>query len=1207
MSEHELNRRDLTRWNRAGLSRFDYIDANAVEYLEILRQQLVKRFVKPDVKQSWLSPAELIPLNEVVQGNETQAQRQQRLRVRQQRILEMYHQQRRDWGWEISRTFARACHMLTEHSNAYSNEGFLGTATQWDNVRRLVEMLDYHPAPPSSAYTQLVIQAKESRSGLLEKGFQIQYTPEDGSEKIIYETLDDVLIDSKLNTLRVKDWNKSEQPAAGNANSTSFNEPETRQYPAIAEYDITVIEGIGNQYKNKISEWLQASIVKVKDFENIDPDKFRLRPKIKEKIWGWKAKADILLNFKPQGDWSVLYKMQPSLKVASLARKKSVNIAKMSGNTLELVSALKMEIEIAELCLTQQAFKKLKLADLLVVNKTATESIATSWQDTGKPKIEANDVAMVYRQYSDNNGKEFDQAEAVRIAEIDKQTNFIKLITTEKQSWLKWSKSEAHLMVAAKWQRKCWLNGADVIRTIEPHGFTSGAFVSWKEKGVWKFAEVIESDKRNIRLKLTSLLPQDGTPLYEAKPLGGPNLPANIEDTVALTTGENVPGDDVADIKAGDLFEDKGVTELPGLKSKQNVFDTEGGLIPSFLGKLPDVGSFIIPSPMLPMDLVKAAVKMLLRIGAMVIPSTGEIVFEFLDPDDLAKILFDLIDGENVKWEDGDKDIVLEDIKALLADPEGPISLPDSTEEQVFFKKIAETILQKGPFLIIPKDPPVRAVVEQSKPPYIFEGTSKIARGDWVVGEFLNGLQAVKVKALNEFINTDKSKLFSLEFEQTISSAPELIRIHADFKGDLIATDAAINNTLITGDAIELENIPESLRVGQTVMLGCDNKDSQLSKIEKIEGNFVSLNPPARGYTKGCLIISANVVTAGHGKSKPAKIIGSGDATKSNQEFTLQVENLSFVPDSTMPSGVAAAIDVIIDGRVWQQVATLMDSSSSDHHYTIRMTEQAYVKIIFGDGVNGRRLPSGKNNIRIRYRVGSGLVGNVPAGGLIKPVNPHPIVAQVHQPIAAGGGGDMENIKSLRENAPATLLSLERAVSLADFSHLATSQSSIWQARAYRKLLHNGKTELVSVVVLTAGGIESSQVNESLGQFLQKHAMPGVKVLVENCIKRRFDLSITIRVISDAYVFSHVADAVTLAVSDYFSLKNRKLAEPLYLSEVYKVIEAVQGVENSICVINNDESLQVFKPDNESTVIYLDTRAENNPSELIVNVEEYLP
>ena len=36
-------RSDITRWNRAGLRRFQYVDANAATYLEELRVRLAER------------------------------------------------------------------------------------------------------------------------------------------------------------------------------------------------------------------------------------------------------------------------------------------------------------------------------------------------------------------------------------------------------------------------------------------------------------------------------------------------------------------------------------------------------------------------------------------------------------------------------------------------------------------------------------------------------------------------------------------------------------------------------------------------------------------------------------------------------------------------------------------------------------------------------------------------------------------------------------------------------------------------------------------------------------------------------------------------------------------------------------------------------------------------------------------------------------
>ena len=52
-------RDDLTRWNRSGKTRFEYVDGNAVEYLEMLRQGLVQKFEDPDTgPPAWINPPE---------------------------------------------------------------------------------------------------------------------------------------------------------------------------------------------------------------------------------------------------------------------------------------------------------------------------------------------------------------------------------------------------------------------------------------------------------------------------------------------------------------------------------------------------------------------------------------------------------------------------------------------------------------------------------------------------------------------------------------------------------------------------------------------------------------------------------------------------------------------------------------------------------------------------------------------------------------------------------------------------------------------------------------------------------------------------------------------------------------------------------------------------------------------------------------------
>ncbi len=1338
-------RKDLTRWNRAGRSRFRYVDGKAVEYLEILRQQIVDKFKDPkSEKCQWLNPSEEVPANEVKAETETLIQRQERLSRTRDRILEMYHQDRRDWAWEITRTFARACHILTEHTNAYANEGYLGTATQWDNVRRLVEMLDYHPAPPASAFTPLMFVAKDNKAGIVNRGFQVKYTPAAGGAKVIFETLEDLFIDPALNELRPKGWDQLGEPALTPDNNGN-NKPslEERQYSPVANGPAITLQGVGEIWADQLDTlpgYSNNNHFSIKDFLDLDPEDSGIDiSKVSSEhavgvnwLKEFKATATVISNFELESGWSnISGRMLPDI-----ASESPDSLAEITGNPLDKVKALQLRIELIGAYLDHGVYENTELKSLLVPTGSSgaggkPESVPTSWRAKRKPKVVPGQVAMVHREFRDESKDIYvDEAAAATIAFIDKQTDFIHLAHgPEQNSWSQWEKSEARLKVLPRWKRKCWLNNdtIDVVRTEKAHGLSKGSFICWKNtEKVWEYAKIVEADNRDLRLKVTRSLPQKGAEIVIASPFEGDKMAAEYKAIVLLNEGEDIT--DTGSIVTSVTPELAAPDHLKNTPFKaKKIFPIVltpggsgggGGLLPP--ASLPKIGTFLFPSPMLPMDLVKAAVEMMLSFGVMQIPSTEEFVLKGLpfggmlegagDVADAAEKLVNLLDNLALPamWQDGylvdlvEKPIYLEltcgdddgqlfpsnanaqyvysdgkplpvnqtlkclggKVVGLQDKPVGyqprytdlgiaskPVdslvhlkmiewdmtkwdnSLNPETNKNNEIKKLLKSangdsttlfktitkIIKKtstvdgseimvdvfGPLLaVLEENPHVQAIVQASDPLYMFNGSSKIEAGDWVVGRFTDGLRALKVSAINEDVDGDK---FSISFENLIGNEVELQKIYADFRGELITDETEVNITPIDPKKIELEDVPQSLKIGRTVLLtGCGNKPVA-AKIDSIDGNVITTKPPAEGCAIGNLIIRGNVVLAGHGEGKPEKILGSGNAAKSNQEFTLEVEKVSFMPDATKSSGVAAAIEVEVDGRVWKQVSTLKDSAPDDRHYVIRMTEEGYVKILFGDGQYGRRLPSGKNNIRVRYRVGSGLAGNVPEGGLEKPVNLHPLIEAVRQPVQAAGGGDMEDVASLRENAPSSLLALERAVSLSDFSHLAAAQSSVWQAKAYSQILRGGRSESVKVVIVPASGVTSDKIKSDIEKFLQKHALPGVQVDVMDFKSVLFDLKVTVRVKSDEFNIDAVEKAVTVALSDHFTLRNRKLGGHLYLSEVYKVVESIPGVENSICMLNGDERRRVIKAEDEQSVVYLDTNADKSPSTLIVAYEEYQP
>ena len=89
--------------------------------------------------------------------------------------------------------------------------------------------------------------------------------------------------------------------------------------------------------------------------------------------------------------------------------------------------------------------------------------------------------------------------------------------------------------------------------------------------------------------------------------------------------------------------------------------------------------------------------------------------------------------------------------------------------------------------------------------------------------------------------------------------------------------------------------------------------------------------------------------------------------------------------------------------------------------------------------MEGSTLPTGQNNIQANYRIGSGLSGNVAAGSITTLIDRPLGVSGVNNPQAATGGQDPQSVDDIRTNAPLSVLTLGRAVSITDYQNFAQS------------------------------------------------------------------------------------------------------------------------------------------------------------------------
>ncbi|MGD9948601.1 MAG: baseplate J/gp47 family protein [Desulfobulbus sp.] len=933
---------DLTRWNRAGLSRFSYVDGNAAVFLERLRAGLADRF------PLWLPvPGGTPPLD----GESEEAKKA--------RIENLYTADPGDMLWQLTRQFARSCHVLGGHIDGFANEATLETASQWENLRRLVALLNYAPLPPASASVPLALQVKVGKSGTIAAGFQVKHAPANG-KPVIFETLEEICVDAAYNILRAKGHQISPVGLFGN---------ELLLVGRLDKVGIGTPLVLENQVTSKLSAHLVQGIV------------------LEEKQTALTLTPGIPAGF-TRGTTLVHCCPKERLKPLGPATKGVEAV----GHSLQLASSS----------------KGLAPGDIVV--------------------IRSEDNKPLYRRIK---------------AVHDDRLVFYRPIN------------------------QLTLNGATVARPVT--------------------------------LPLTELVnPPKGRVILEADKDG--QVKGTVVDIVyAAGDWSRLEGQWLADI----VERGKGASKREYLPA-YNCLHTK----------------------YVPVDTDSSFVEDGDRPGYTTLTLTWH-----QDTDGIP----------------GDLDLRLKNPQALLAPP----TEPGPWAVDTFLNKSEEGRL-------------IRELVTE---------TSKQAT---------SGDLAVVVKGGQLAWTRLGTVAHDREHEETILGAEPLwqdrgggpfflsrTRVHTHFTQQARLVGWTENNTAISSRRIFLQAPLLGTKAGRLVLVGNGTSVIQ-SRIEEMDANGVWLqlsDTPPSGTTIGNLEILANVLIAGHGETRPWRVLGSGDGSRNNQSFALEVEDLSFVGDTAMATGVRAALEVVIGGESWTQVDNLKDSSASDAHYQVRINEDGYTVIAFGDGRHGRRLPSGTNNIRIRLRQGVGMAGNLDPGCLVKPMQPHPLIASIRQPLASSGGNDREGNADLRRNAPASLLALNRAVSIEDAAQLARSHPSVWQAAAFRLKPGLGRRERLEVVVMAAGGgFLSTSLKQSVQSWLTARCQPGMQVLLTDYVPVRFRLEVTVR-IRTTMDSQSVKEAVETSLIDGLDLSRRQLGQPLYRGEIYSLVDAVAGVENSSCAL----------------------------------------
>jgi hypothetical protein len=382
--------------------------------------------------------------------------------------------------------------------------------------------------------------------------------------------------------------------------------------------------------------------------------------------------------------------------------------------------------------------------------------------------------------------------------------------------------------------------------------------------------------------------------------------------------------------------------------------------------------------------------------------------------------------------------------------------------------------------------------------------------------------------------------------------------------GTPIREDLAAGDTTIDLDALYLDLWPGqaiSIRGERTDLDGITDSETLISKdILHIGGRTRLLleNGLANSYRRTTVTLNANVVKATHGETQ-REILGSGDAAATNQRFKLAKAPLTYV-SAANAKGRASTLEVRVDDVRWHEVASLFDAAPDAPVFAVRHEDDGTTWVVFGDGRHGRRLPTGTNNVTATYRAGTGHAGEVGDETIIQ-LRTRPLgLRAVTNPSPASGSAEPEASELIRSNAPRTVRTLGRIVSVRDYQDFAETFPGIGKARVDVVWSRQQQVAYLSVGPETDTVFDAAaETLTNLTKSIEDNRDLRASLLVGQCARSYFELRAKVQYHAD-YLADLVLADIEAMLLDHFGYEARAIAQPVAAAEIIAAFHRVPGV-----------------------------------------------
>lgn len=323
------------------------------------------------------------------------------------------------------------------------------------------------------------------------------------------------------------------------------------------------------------------------------------------------------------------------------------------------------------------------------------------------------------------------------------------------------------------------------------------------------------------------------------------------------------------------------------------------------------------------------------------------------------------------------------------------------------------------------------------------------------------------------------------------------------------------------------------------------------------------------------IVIPANnraVIAIGiEGSTNVSTFVSDGTA---DQTFIVNV-----VDDSMLNTPIKVEV---IDGdvtTVFNRVEILESASSNDEVYEVRFFEDR-TEFVFGDNVTGS-IPAPGAEIKITYRIGGGIRGRIGAGVIdsqlpITPDFPFKAAVQVRfrNVVPSTGGTDRESLSAAKKRAPREFSRQGSIVTSTDYAQVVNDfQHPYWGnvAKSVATIRTSLNANRVEIYVLAEGAngpiAPSAGLKTAIQTFIDEQNVLTDAAFVYDGKLKPVDVDATITMSRNADS-SFIQAQVNQAITNFFSIDNFDMGEPLYQAELYSTLMAIEGVKN----------VDIFKP-----------------------------